>query len=203
LIETIGTVTGAERIPAGLGLRVTTTLAPELSPGDSLAVNGVCLTVVERRGETASFDVGPETMRVTALDSLREGSIVNLERAMRADTRVGGHFVQGHVDATTEVIDVRPEAGFVWVVFALAPEHALYVIPKGAIAIDGISLTVAGLEDDRFAVQIVPYTWDHTNLSSRRPGELVNVEFDMLGKYAVRAAQLANGARRTPLETRP
>jgi riboflavin synthase alpha subunit len=201
LIEAIGAVARVERVPSGLRVRVATRLAPELSPGDSVAVNGVCLTVVERGEDAAGFDIGPETMRVTALAQLREGAAVNLERAMRADTRVGGHFVQGHVDNTTTVLDIRPDAGFTWLWFALAAGHAPYVIPKGAIAIDGISLTIATLEDERFAVQIVPYTWEHTNLPSRRAGDAVNVEFDMLGKYAVRAAQLA--ADRISLETRP
>ena len=202
LIEATGRVARVERVPSGLRLRVRTPLAPELSDGDSLAVNGVCLTVVERDEESAAFDVGPETLRVTALGDLREGAVVNLERAMRADTRIGGHFVQGHVDATTTILDVRPEAEFIWIWFGLPAAHAVYVIPKGAIALDGISLTVALLEGERFAAQIVPYTWAHTNLSARRPGDSVNVEFDMLGKYAVRAAQLAAAAR-TALETRP
>jgi riboflavin synthase len=200
LIEATGRVARVERVPAGLRLRVRTPLAPELSDGDSLAVNGVCLTAIGRDESSAAFDVGPETMRVTALGDLREGGVVNLERAMRADARVGGHFVQGHVDATTRVLDIQPEAGFVWIWLALPAAHAVYVIPKGAIALDGISLTVALLENERFAVQIVPYTWAHTNLSARRPGDSVNVEFDMLGKYAVRAAQLAAAGR---LETRP
>jgi riboflavin synthase len=202
LIEATGRVARAERVRSGLRLRVLTPLAPELSDGDSLAVNGVCLTVIDRDDESAAFDVGPETIRVTALGDLKEGAVVNLERAMRADARIGGHFVQGHVDATTAVLDIRPDAEFVWIWFALPTPHAVYVIPKGAVALDGISLTVALLEDERFAVQIVPYTWAHTNLSGRRPGDSVNVEFDMLGKYAVRAAQLA-AAGKTALEARP
>lgn len=203
LIESIGSVTRVDRVPAGLRLRVRTNLADRLSSGDSLAVNGVCLTVVHLDGDAVEFDVGPETMRVTALGGLQQGAVVNLERAMQADARIGGHFVQGHVDATTRVIEVRPDADFSWLSFALAPEHAPYVIPKGAIAIDGISLTIATLDMDRFAVQIVPFTWEHTNLSARRAGDLVNVEFDMLGKYAVRAAGLAADRRKVPLETRP
>lgn len=202
LIEATGRVARVERVPSGLRLRVQTPLAVELSDGDSLAVNGVCLTIVERDEESAAFDVGPETMRVTALGELGDGAVVNLERAMRADARVGGHFVQGHVDATTKVLDIEPAAEFIWIWLALAAAHSVYVIPKGAIALDGISLTIALLEDDRFAVQIVPYTWAHTNLSARRPGDSVNVEFDLLGKYAVRAAQLA-AAGKTVLETRP
>lgn len=203
LIEAVGSVARVDRVPAGLRLRIRARMVGGLAPGDSLAVNGVCLTVVELDGEAAECDIGPETLRVTALGSLEPGSAVNLERAMQADARIGGHFVQGHVDATARIIDVRPAADFTWLSFALAPEHAPYVIPKGAVAIDGISLTIATLDLDRFAVQIVPFTWAHTNLSARRAGDLVNVEFDMLGKYAVRAAQLAARRDAASLEARP
>jgi riboflavin synthase len=153
-------------------------------------VNGVCLTVTAVDGARAAFDVGPQTARVTALGALRRGSRVNLERAMRADARMGGHFVQGHVDATGRLLEVRPEAEFTWMTFSYPREHAAYMIPRGAIAVDGVSLTVAVLEDDRFVVQIIPFTWTHTNFSTLTPGDAVNLEFDMLGKYAVRAAEL-------------
>jgi riboflavin synthase len=112
---------------------------------------------------------------------------------MRADTRVGGHFVQGHVDGTGTVTAVRPEAEFTWMTFSFPSEHAAYLIPKGAVAVDGISLTVARLGDTTFDVQIIPFTWTHTNLSALAAGARVNLEFDMLGKYAVRAAALLAG----------
>lgn len=192
LIESLGTVAGVDPVPGGLRLAVETSLAPELREGDSLAVNGVCLTVTGIAGPRAAFDIGPQTARLTALAALRAGSAVNLERALRADTRVGGHFVQGHVDATGQLVAVRPESEFVWMTFGYPREHAAYLIPRGSIAVDGVSLTVAALDGDRFDVQIIPFTWTHTNFSTLVTGALVNVEFDMLGKYAVRAAELAS-----------
>jgi riboflavin synthase alpha subunit len=190
LVEALGRVAGLEPIGGGFRLRVGSPLATQLRAGDSLAVNGVCLTVVERDDDRVAFDVGPETARVTALGALRPELPVNLERAMRADTRVGGHFVQGHVDGTGTLLDVQQQAEFTWMTFSFPADGAPYLIPKGAVAVDGISLTVATLERDRFDVQIIPFTWEHTNLSALAPGDRVNLEFDMLGKYAVRAATL-------------
>jgi riboflavin synthase len=201
LIEALGTVASLHRVEGGYRLAIGTALASELRDGDSLAVNGVCLTVVAHDGECVACDIGPESARVTALGALRPGMPVNLERAMRADTRVGGHFVQGHVDGTGTLVAIRDEAEFTWMAFAFPSEAAPYVIPKGAVAVDGISLTVATLAADRFDVQIIPFTWTHTNLSSLTIGDRVNLEFDMLGKYAVRAAMLV--ARGDPAPTLP
>jgi riboflavin synthase len=180
LIEALGTVASLHRVEGGYRLAIGTALASELRDGDSLAVNGVCLTVVAHDGECVACDIGPESARVTALGALRPGMPVNLERAMRADTRVGGHFVQGHVDGTGTLVAIRDEAEFTWMAFAFPSEAAPYVIPKGAVAVDGISLTVATLAADRFDVQIIPFTWTHTNLSSLTIGDRVNLEFDML-----------------------
>jgi riboflavin synthase len=198
LIEALGTVVSLDRVEGGYRLVVRAVLAPELRDGDSLAVNGVCLTVAARDGDRAAFDIGPETARVTALGGLAAGARVNLERAMRADTRVGGHFVQGHVDGTGTLVELRTDAEFTWMVFTFPGEAAAYLIPKGAIAVDGISLTVATLARDRFDVQIIPFTWMHTNLSGLTIGDRVNLEFDMLGKYAVRAAMLLARGDPTP-----
>jgi riboflavin synthase len=191
LIEVLGTVLSLDRVDGGYRLVVGGTLVPELRSGDSLAVNGVCLTVAARDGDRAAFDIGPETARVTALGA-------NLERAMRADTRVGGHFVQGHVDATGTLVDLRRDAEFTWIAFTFPSEAAAYLIPKGAVAVNGVSLTVATLAEDRFDVQIIPFTWTHTNLSALTIGDRVNLEFDMLGKYAVRAATLVARGNQTP-----
>jgi riboflavin synthase len=198
LIEALGSVLSLDRVEGGYRLVVGGTIVPELRAGDSLAVNGVCLTVTAHDGERAGFDIGPETARVTALGALAPGTRVNLERAMRADTRVGGHFVQGHVDATGTLIDLRQDAEFTWMAFTFPSEAAAYLIPKGAVAVDGISLTVATLAEDSFDVQIIPFTWTHTNLSALTIGDRVNLEFDMLGKYAVRAATLVARGHQTP-----
>ena len=195
LIEALGEVDELAPIPSGLCLGVRTAVAGELALGESIAVNGVCLTVV-RAGE-ASFaaEVSPETMRVTGLGGLRPGDAVNLERSMRADARVGGHFVQGHVDATGRIEGVRRDAEFYWVTVSYPPALSPCLVLKGSIAVDGISLTVAALRDDGFDVQIVPYTWKHTNLGRARVGAVVNLECDIIGKYVVRALEVGEYGR--------
>lgn len=195
LIESVGVVSGVTPDAAGMRLRVSTLLASELQPGESLAVNGVCLTVVSAADGTVHADIGPETARVSTLGSLRSGQPVNLERAMRADSRVGGHFVQGHVDGTGTVKAMREDGDAHWLTVGFGEALAAYVIPKGSIAIDGISLTIAALRDGEFDVMIIPFTWDHTNLHALAPRDRVNLECDMVGKYVARAAQIALAAR--------
>jgi len=136
-----------------------------------------------------STDIGPETARLTTLGVLAPGARVNLERAARADTRLGGHLVQGHVDATTTVDRVEPEGGSYWIGVALPPEFAHLLVSKGSVAINGVSLTVAHLEAARFEVMIIPFTWEHTNLSGLQVGSAVNLECDMVGKYVARAVE--------------
>lgn len=194
LIEAVGRVRGAHRTPGGLRLRIGTALGGELAPGDSLAVNGVCLTVVTADAGGVGCDIGPETARVTTLGALRDGDPVNLERPMRADSRFGGHFVQGHVDGTGRVARIREEGDAHWVTVSFEAALAPYVVPKGSIALDGISLTVAALAEETFDVMIVPYTWAQTNLQARRSGDAVNLECDMIGKYVVRAAEVMSRA---------
>jgi riboflavin synthase len=191
LIESVGRVLRLEPTTSGYRLHVATPLAAVLAPGESVAVNGVCLTVTGRVEEAFHADIGPETARVTTLGALREGRPVNLERSMRADSRVGGHFVQGHVDATGRVEQVRADGDAHWVTIAYPPALAALLVPKGSIAVDGISLTVAALGDTSLDVMIIPFTWAHTNLSSLRAGDLVNLEGDLIGKYVVRSAALA------------
>jgi riboflavin synthase len=187
LIETVGEVAEVKPTPAGFRLRLTTDLSPELTPSESIAVNGVCLTIVAADTDGVHMDVSPETIRVSALGSLKRGSLVNLERPMRADSRIGGHFVQGHVDATGAVEEIRQDGDCWWVTIKYPPSLAAQIVRKGSIAVDGVSLTVAGVDDKRFDVQIVPYTWDHTNLRFAKANDLVNLECDMLGKYVLRA----------------
>jgi riboflavin synthase len=154
-------------------------------------VNGVCVTAILADQHEIHADIGPETVRVTTLGALETGSVVNLERPLRADSRFGGHFVQGHVDAIGHVEELRQDADFYWLTVSFPPELAPYIVHKGSIAVDGISLTVAGLGIDRFDIMVVPYTMGHTNLSRIRIRDRVNLECDMVGKYVVRAAELA------------
>jgi riboflavin synthase len=191
LVETVGKLAERKTTSSGFRLRIESRLAPEMTAGDSLAVNGVCLTVILAEEEEIHADVGPETVRVTTLGSLARGSAVNLERPLRGDGRFGGHFVQGHVDAIGHVEELRRDAEFHWLTVSFPSHLAPYIIHKGSIAVDGISLTVAGLGADRFDVQVVPYTMDHTNLTRVQIRDRVNIECDMIGKYVVRAAQLA------------
>jgi riboflavin synthase len=191
LVEAVGELVERKPTSGGFRLRVATSLAGELAPGDSLAVNGVCLTVILAEEQEVHADVGPETVRVTTLGSLSRGSRVNLERPLRADGRLGGHFVQGHVDAIGVVEELRLESDFHWLTVGFDSHLAPYIVHKGSIAVDGISLTVAGLGADRFDVQVVPFTMEHTNLSHIRIRDRVNLECDMVGKYVVRAAELA------------
>ena len=191
LIEAIGEVQEVTPTPAGFRLRVTTAIAQDLVAGDSLAVNGVCLTAVSSDASGIHADISPETLRVTALGLLRRGVLVNLERPLRADARLGGHFVQGHVDATGTIDGIRPDGDSYWLTIRFPADLAPYIVRKGSITVNGISLTVAGVDDRHFEVQIIPYTWDHTNLYLAKAGDLVNLESDILGKYVVRAAELA------------
>jgi riboflavin synthase len=191
LIEAIGEVAEVKPTAAGFRLRLTTPIAPELTPGESLAINGVCLTVVVADGESVHADISPETARVSTLGSLTRGSVVNLERPVRADARMGGHFVQGHVDATATIEDIRQDGESYWITIQFPPALAPFIVRKGSIAVNGISLTVAGVDDRLFDVQIIPYTWDHTTLQRAKTGDLVNIECDIIGKYVVRAAEVA------------
>jgi riboflavin synthase len=191
LIEATGRLVERKTIGGGLRFRIASPLAAELAAGDSLAVNGVCLTVILADGAEILADVGPETIRVTTLGTLSAGCAVNLERPLRADSRLGGHFVQGHVDAIGYVEDRAPEAEFEWLTVSFPPSLAPFLVLKGSIAVDGISLTVARLSTDRFGVQVVPYTLAQTNLRAISVRDLVNLECDMIGKYVVRAAELA------------
>jgi len=191
LVESVGELVERKAISGGFRLRIGTALAPELKPGDSLAVNGVCLTVILAESGEIHADVGPETVRVTTLGTLAPGSIVNLERPLRADQRFGGHFVLGHVDAIGYVEELRPAAEFHWLTVSFPAALAPLLVPKGSIAVDGISLTVAGLAGDRFDIMVVPFTMQHTNLGRIAVRDRVNLECDMVGKYVVRAAELA------------
>ena len=201
LIEAVGVVADVQRTASGLRLRLSSNLAGELHVGDSLAVNGVCLTVVTVAGDAVEADVGPETMKVTTLGAARKGQAMNLERPMRADGRFGGHFVLGHIDDTGRVHSIREEGDARWLRVSFNPALAAYLIPKGSIAIDGISLTLAGLDGMAFDVMVVPHTWQHTNLQTLGAGDRVNLECDVVGKYVVRAASMMESGRLRPAPT--
>ena len=190
LIESVGHVSGITPAASGYRVSIRTALAPDLSLGESVAVNGVCLTVTSVEGGLLHADIGPETARVTTLGTLRPDQAVNLERSMRADARFGGHFVQGHVDATGVVEALRRDGDSQWLTIAFPPGVAPLLITKGSVCVDGISLTVAALREGQFDVMIIPYTWAHTNLSSLGVGGRVNLECDMIGKYVARSLDL-------------
>lgn len=191
LVEAVGEVVECKPTSGGVRLRIGTSLAGELAPGDSLAVNGVCLTVILAETAEIHADVGPETLRVSTIGMLPRGTLVNLERSMRADGRFGGHLVQGHVDAIGHIQELRADTSFHWLTVSFPVHLAPYIVHKGSIAVDGISLTVAGLGADRFDVQVVPYTVEHTSLRAAHIRDRVNLECDLVGKYVVRAAEVA------------
>lgn len=199
LIEATGTITDVQDAVRGRVLAIGSALGAELADGDSVAVNGVCLTVTSRDASSFTVDVSPETMRVTTLGSFATGQVVNLERPLRADARLGGHFVLGHVDGVGRVRSFRADGACYWLDIDAPSALSRYFIPKGSVAVDGISLTVASLESDAIGIQIVPFTWSHTALSRTRPGDAVNLEADVLGKYV---ARLLDGRTDAPADGR-
>jgi riboflavin synthase len=186
LIGDIGEVSVLRRDSSGAALEVRTRLASELAPGDSIAVNGVCLTAAEVHDGAFSAQVMGETLNSSTLGGLQAGSRVNLELALRAGDRLGGHVVQGHVDGTAVVTEVRAD-GFARVLsLRVDPALARYLVLKGSIALDGVSLTVSALADDAFEVSLIPETLARTNLSDLGAGASVNVEADILAKHVER-----------------
>jgi riboflavin synthase alpha subunit len=185
LVEALGRVGAVETAGQGRRLRVAAPEDPawQLALGESVAVNGVCLTVVEAGAGRLAFDLAEETLRVTTLGELRTGDPVNLERPLRFDGRLGGHLVLGHVDGIGRVTAVRPEGEGARLEVEVPPGLRPLLIPKGSVAVDGVSLTVAGLADTAFAVALIPHTLEVTTLGQRRPGDPVNLEMDVIGKY--------------------
>jgi riboflavin synthase len=183
LVHELGTVVTVEPSADGVRLTVAAPLAAELKPGDSIAVNGVCLTAVEPAADRFAADVMHETLRRSSLAGAAPGGRVNLELPLRAHDRLGGHVVQGHVDGLGTVAEVR-EDGFARVVrIAAAPELLRYVVEKGSIAVDGVSLTVAAVDDESLTVSLIPETLERTSLGTAAPGRPVNLEVDVLAKY--------------------
>ena len=187
LIEDVGEGLTADRHAGGLRLGIGTRFAREIKPGESIAVNGVCLTAVDPASRQFFADVSPATLAVTTLGGLIAGARVNLERSMPAGGRFGGHIVQGHVDGVGAVTAFTREGDHHWMVVDVPPQLSAFIVEKGSLAVDGISLTVARLHASHAGFQIVPHTLTHTTLGSLRPGDAVNVECDIIGKYVVKA----------------
>ena len=184
IIEEIGTVRRIERGAVGARLTIATKAVLEGTKlGDSIATNGVCLTVVSMTADSFSADVMAESLRRSGLGQLQSGSPVNLERAMPANGRFGGHIVSGHIDGTGTVASQKREDNAVWVTVHAPATLLRYIVEKGSIAIDGVSLTVAAVDETGFSVSIIPHTGAQTILLGKKPGETVNLECDVIGKY--------------------
>ncbi len=193
-----GIIAGVGRTRSLVANKLTIALPPQIelpAVGESIAVNGVCLTVVrcDREKREIELDLSPETLRRTNLGLLRPGERVNLELPVAAGERLGGHFVLGHIDTLGRISKIVPQGGFYLFSFQVEPEFAHLLVEKGSVAVDGISLTAFNVRGGQFDVAIIPHTFRATNLQDRRPGDRVNVEFDILGKYV--AKLLAEGER--------
>ena len=193
IVEATATLARRERLGQAGKLWLKTALAAELKLGDSLAVNGCCLTVetLDAAAQLLGFHTLAETLDKTNLGSITEGQHLNLERPLCLGDRLGGHLVSGHIDGTAPVLEVARRGEDTVITVALPEPLAAYAIPKGSIAVDGISLTIASLEKTCFRVHIIPFTWNLTNLHEAVAGKLVNLEMDMVGKFVLRREQLA------------
>ncbi len=183
IIEEVGKI---KNIQGGTNYKLTigaSKILEDIHLGDSIAVNGICLTVISWDNGSFTVDVMRETLERTSLHRLRAGSFVNLERALAANGRFGGHIVSGHIDGTGEIINIRRDANAVWYKIKTSEKIMEFIIEKGSIAIDGISLTVAKVDRSAFYVSVIPHTLENTILLSKKPGDIVNLENDIVGKY--------------------
>ncbi|WP_044975709.1 riboflavin synthase [Ruminococcus sp. HUN007] len=184
IIEEKGTVANVKKgnVSSRITFRASVVLE-DIHEGDSIAVNGVCLTATDITADTFTADVMAETMRRSSLGSLRAGDEVNMERAMLCGGRFGGHIVSGHIDGTGTIASMKREENAVWVKISADSSLLRYIVEKGSVALDGISLTVAAVTDSNFSVSVIPHTGSETTLLSKKPGDRVNIECDMIGKY--------------------
>jgi riboflavin synthase len=194
IVEAVGTLAEVKGTAGGFRVRIDTPLSAQMKEGDSLAVNGVCLTAILIEDGHVHADVGPETSRVTTLGALQRGQEVNLERPLKADGRLDGHFVLGHVDGVGTVDEIRSEGESHWLTVGFPAPLTPFFIRKGSIAVDGVSMTLAGLGERQFDVMVIPFTWSATTLKALRKGDRVNLECDMIGKYVARAMELRRDA---------
>lgn len=198
IIEQTGTVSKLEPLKGGLEIIIESKLASSLDVDDSVSINGVCHTVVKKAEGSFTVQSVEETLRKTSIGDLKEGSVVNLEDSLTMEKKLDGHIVQGHVDTTGVITEIEDE-GANWLIHVkYSPEFAHLIVPRGSIAVDGISLTVARLEMDNFTLAIIPFTWDHTNMHQLKAGDRVNLEFDVLGKYVLRALETGYITPKTP-----
>jgi riboflavin synthase len=194
IIEALGTVREVAGSDEGRRLVVEADLAPELEAGDSISVNGVCLTVTVQVDSSFGLDVVTETLGRTNLGGLLVGDRVNLERPVRVDGRLDGHVVQGHVDTFGAVSSITPEGVGRRIAIDVSPRYRRYLVEKGSIAVDGVALTIAAVTDTGFEAALIPFTLQATNLGLRQAGQQVNLEFDVLAKYLERLMQARDGA---------
>jgi len=192
IIETLGKVITIERKGSNIDFVIESAISAELKVDQSVSHNGVCLTVVEVKGNTHRVTAINETLEKTNLKNLQTGSFVNLERAMLVGARLDGHMMQGHVDAVAEVISIKDENGSWLFTFQYQPSKDALLVNKGSACIDGVSLTVVNPENNTFSVAIIPYTFQHTVFQYYKPGDKVNLEFDIIGKYFARYFELYN-----------
>jgi len=183
IIEDVGTVREVQPIKSGVRLKISSKLSKELKDGDSVAVNGACLTVIEKKDDSFSVDVSFETLNRTNLGRLMRGKKVNLERALKLSDRLDGHIVMGHVDTTATIKSINSVGEFYMLTLEIDTYTFEHSVEKGSIAIDGISLTIAKLTKDSLDVAVIPFTYENTNLKYIKPADSVNIEVDIIGKY--------------------
>jgi len=189
IIEDLGRISQINTLNGGIEISVESVLAKALEVDDSISINGVCQTVISKSSEIFTVQAVEETLRKTSLGELRKAELVNLERALRLDTRIDGHIIQGHVDTTGTVTKMEKE-GTNWLLTIRYPDAFKdLIVGRGSITVDGISLTIAREEDLEFTLAIIPYTYEHTNLKTKKEKDRVNLEFDIIGKYVQRYMQ--------------
>jgi riboflavin synthase len=199
IVEEVGSVSRVQRSGSGYELTIRAqTVLSGTKLGDSIAVNGVCLTVTGLTAVNFTVGLSPETRARTSLEHLREGKRVNLERALTPSSRMGGHFVQGHVDGVGTITAFRPDADALWVTVNAPPEVMRYVVPKGFIALDGVSLTVVDVTSSSFTVTLVAYTQQQITLPQQKAGDQINIEVDILGKYIEKQMDIRFGKVASP-----